>query len=391
MADGVLAAPEVDDGAVTLSGTIGTAAPEGSLVHVLFAVLPGYDGDAPVSLGDADVDAVPVDIGPVPPTVRITGASTPRPEGAIAVDFDLGNLDQGLRRVGGAAPGKIYVVQLNIADAPQIDGWGARVAFDPRQLGYVHGSFVPSGFIVGLEPLVSAGVGQVNVGGNVLEGGGSGSGSATLGTFQVFVQPTFEGEAALSVVRTEWNPVDGPPVSEIVRSSASITSQVVAIVLPGDFDGNGAVEFADFFLFADGFHAGDLAFDLNGDEAVDFRDFFVFADNFGREGQAKLLALAEEMIGLPGLDQLQSGYPNPFNAFTTVTFRLAAPGGARLVAYTSAGQRVRMLAEGEFEAGYHAVDWNGRDDRGGEAASGLYVLRLETERGASSTKVLLLK
>lgn len=58
----------------------------------------------------------------------------------------------------------------------------------------------------------------------------------------------------------------------------------------GDFDGDGAVKFEDFFLFADNFGLTsaspnwDPDFDLDGDEAVKFEDFFIFADNFGRTG-----------------------------------------------------------------------------------------------------------
>ncbi|MFH1567073.1 MAG: heparinase II/III family protein, partial [Gemmatimonadota bacterium] len=56
-------------------------------------------------------------------------------------------------------------------------------------------------------------------------------------------------------------------------------------VLPGDFDGSGLVDLADFFLFAD--HFGQAAagpgdpFDLDGDGQIDFQDFYLFADAFG--------------------------------------------------------------------------------------------------------------
>lgn len=53
-----------------------------------------------------------------------------------------------------------------------------------------------------------------------------------------------------------------------------------------DFDGNGQVDFADFFLFADQFGGSvpdvDPRFDLNADGMVDMEDFFLFADSFGQ-------------------------------------------------------------------------------------------------------------
>lgn len=54
-----------------------------------------------------------------------------------------------------------------------------------------------------------------------------------------------------------------------------------------DFDDNGAVDFGDFFLFADyfgkEFSRESMMFDLTHDRKIDFDDFFIFADNFGKK------------------------------------------------------------------------------------------------------------
>ncbi len=66
-----------------------------------------------------------------------------------------------------------------------------------------------------------------------------------------------------------------------VKASTSVSA---------DFDGNGRVDFDDFFLFADAFgrrrgEAGyNLKFDLNADGDINFDDFFLFADRFGGKG-----------------------------------------------------------------------------------------------------------
>jgi len=58
--------------------------------------------------------------------------------------------------------------------------------------------------------------------------------------------------------------------------------------IPGDFDGDGEVDFDDFFIFAAGFGLSaempgfDPGLDLKADGVVDFSDFFIFAENFGR-------------------------------------------------------------------------------------------------------------
>ena len=64
-------------------------------------------------------------------------------------------------------------------------------------------------------------------------------------------------------------------------------------MLPGDFDGSGLVDFADFFLFADHFgrelgeQIFDPLFDLDESGAVDFADFFLLADHFGQQAVSR--------------------------------------------------------------------------------------------------------
>lgn len=64
-------------------------------------------------------------------------------------------------------------------------------------------------------------------------------------------------------------------------------------VSPGvsaDFNGNGRVDFDDFFMFAEAFgkQRGEVGFnakfDLNADGAINFDDFFIFAERFGGSG-----------------------------------------------------------------------------------------------------------
>ncbi|MFT7695827.1 MAG: hypothetical protein ACI8P2_004463, partial [Candidatus Latescibacterota bacterium] len=66
--------------------------------------------------------------------------------------------------------------------------------------------------------------------------------------------------------------------------------------LAGDFNGDGAVSFDDFFLFVDFFGQpaeGDaVAYDLDGGGTVDFNDFFTFVDNFGKTISGKRWATA---------------------------------------------------------------------------------------------------
>jgi flagellar hook assembly protein FlgD len=60
--------------------------------------------------------------------------------------------------------------------------------------------------------------------------------------------------------------------------------------------------------------------------------------------------------------------------------------------YNSAGERIRVLREGRESSGTHEfVFWDGRSDRGEEAASGVYLFKLLTTFGTASARLLLLR
>ena len=158
-----------------------------------------------------------------------------------------------------------------------------------------------------------------------------------------------------------------------------------------DFNGDGKVDFVDFFQFVDAFGSTDARFDLNGDGKVDFVDFFQFVDAFGSSGQAKLVALAREMLGLPDGPELQQNAPNPFNSETVISWFQLEPGRARVEVFALTGQRLAVLRNGPQQAGYHRLHWDGRDDEGRPLASGVYLYRLVTGEGVLTRKLTLLR
>ena len=172
-----------------------------------------------------------------------------------------------------------------------------------------------------------------------------------------------------------------------VATSRSTANSVAA----ADFDGDGATDFTDFFLFAEHFGSSDTRFDLDDSGAVDFADFFLFAEHFAPPARAKLVAMAQELIGLPDSSQLQQNAPNPFNSQTVLSYFLHAPGPARLEVFALTGQRVAVLHRGPQQAGYHRLHWDARDDAGRPVASGMYLYRLVTDEGILTRKLMLLR
>jgi hypothetical protein len=100
--------------------------------------------------------------------------------------------------------------------------------------------------------------------------------------------------------------------------------------------------------------------------------------------------LEEHTASLPQAFALAQNFPNPFNSSTVIHFSLPEDSEVELVVYNIAGQQVARLAQGRREAGTYTVNWNGRDERGQELASGMYLYRLRTGREPVEARKLLL-
>ena len=254
----------------------------GSDRSIFIRFAPAEEGEAPATLFiHSDDPLLPV------VQVKLTGDGEVPLEGPISMDFHLASGDQGERVAGNAAAGDVYELQLNVDDAPPINGWSATIAYDPGQVRYVKDSFQASDFIPDLLELVDENPGAVSVGGTVLKGGAGGSGDRTLGTLSFELLEGFADSTELVITEISFRQLDGEDYIQIVRSTSTITSRSLAGLLIGDFDGNDQVDFQDFFLFADAFGGRDPLYDLDGNDQVDFQDFFLFVDNFGREVKRK--------------------------------------------------------------------------------------------------------
>lgn len=98
-----------------------------------------------------------------------------------------------------------------------------------------------------------------------------------------------------------------------------------------------------------------------------------------------------EDVGLPNTTALYPNYPNPFNGSTLITYRLGQDGEVHLDVFDAAGQKVKSLVRGFWPAGTYGVHWDGRDDKGRAAASGVYFTRLQDSPTLKFTKMLLVK
>ncbi len=96
--------------------------------------------------------------------------------------------------------------------------------------------------------------------------------------------------------------------------------------------------------------------------------------------------IGDDNGNLPGEFALGQNYPNPFNPTTSIAFTLPERARVRLDVYNLLGQKVAVLADGDFGAGEHIVQWEAKG-----IPSGVYFYRLSTENKAVSRKMTLLK
>ena len=86
-----------------------------------------------------------------------------------------------------------------------------------------------------------------------------------------------------------------------------------------------------------------------------------------------------------------SAAPNPFNPSTRIHFELESEQRIRAEIFSLDGRRVHVLADQVFTAGWNELSWQGIDDGGRLAGSGLYIVRIQGEAEVKTHKITLLK
>lgn len=89
--------------------------------------------------------------------------------------------------------------------------------------------------------------------------------------------------------------------------------------------------------------------------------------------------------------ELRNNYPNPFNPATTICFTLPQSGNVNLSIFNIKGQLVKTLVNEVLPAGEHSIVWDGSDNRGREAGSGVYFYKLDSSHGTTIKRMILLK
>jgi hypothetical protein len=99
----------------------------------------------------------------------------------------------------------------------------------------------------------------------------------------------------------------------------------------------------------------------------------------------------EEVNAVPKEASLGKNHPNPFNPSTEIEFAISTSGPVTIEIFNLMGQRVTVLADQVYESGIYSVYWQGRDERGNLAPSGVYFYKMNAPGFSDVKKMTLLK
>jgi hypothetical protein len=99
----------------------------------------------------------------------------------------------------------------------------------------------------------------------------------------------------------------------------------------------------------------------------------------------------EQLSSVPNDFSLSQNYPNPFNPSTRIEFSLPKQSFVSLKIYDVIGREVSTVVDEVKGAGRFAVEWNGRNQSGRLAASGVYFYQITAGSFVQNKKMILLK
>jgi hypothetical protein len=84
--------------------------------------------------------------------------------------------------------------------------------------------------------------------------------------------------------------------------------------------------------------------------------------------------------------ELYQNFPNPFNPTTTIRFSVPRAARVKIAIFNNLGQEIRRLSDNAYPAGVYELTWDGRDDFGNPAASGIYFYTMRVADKFSDVK-----
>ncbi|MCC6962137.1 MAG: T9SS type A sorting domain-containing protein [candidate division Zixibacteria bacterium] len=124
---------------------------------------------------------------------------------------------------------------------------------------------------------------------------------------------------------------------------------------------------------------------LRGNSFVPRNDFPVFIRCVGVDDGS------DNASERPAALRLTPPHPNPFNSAVSWQVDISEAEWVSVTIHDILGREVRELAATAFSAGSHSFEWDGTDNAGEQAATGVYFLRVTNATVSKTMKLLLLR
>lgn len=116
-------------------------------------------------------------------------------------------------------------------------------------------------------------------------------------------------------------------------------------------------------------------------------DWFFWSDTV----TVTVTGISEGQNDIPLQYALKQSYPNPFNPSTSISYQVPRQSDVQIEIYNTLGQKVRTLINARKEPGNHQTVWDGKNDRGLQMGSGVYLYRMVAGGFVQTRKMVLLK
>jgi hypothetical protein len=197
-----------------------------------------------------------------------------------------------------------------------------------------------------------------------------------------------------------------PPSIDVARQGSSLRLLACEGMIPSIYyvGPRGALGGGSAYLE---FHYTDSDIGANGApdhlhiEQVGAGPLECYVDVESRTVSAEVTELGEFclVLGSPGSSKvadprylrMQPSFPNPFAGSATIKFQVRAAQNTKVTVYDVRGRAVAHLLDESVYPGGHEVHWDGTGFSGQRVASGLYIIRVETEYSSSTSKIVRLR
>ena len=218
----------------------------------------------------------------ITPNIRIALQGTPPPANfSLSLDVDGSAGDQADTSVN-VSTAEVVPIQIFGKDIQNANGVSIRFEYDASQVTY--DGFDAGDVLPNAQALPSQGTNPTYVEIGIASlGGQATANSGLIGTIRFRTTAGFSG-TAIRLVRAELG-----RSGRFETITIDVRVELKLQALTPDFNGDGAVNFADFLVFAGQFGSrqGDgryeAKYDLDSDGAIGFGDFLIFSSSFGKD------------------------------------------------------------------------------------------------------------